>query len=354
VRYFSVQTNQLLKQLLLLFFVLSIATLTFTQTTGSSTFQSLNTPTSARIIGLGGNQIAVADGDLGLAFFNPALLDSAMDKRLEMSYVNYFSDINFGSAHFAKHYKKLGTASLAVQYVDFGQFDETDVFGNRLGEFSASDVIINLGLGRQLDSNFTAGVNLKYINSTLAEFSSSGIAVDAGIHYYKKKSLFSAALLFKNIGTQFSSYTAETSEDLPFEIQFGITKKLRHAPFRFGFMLENLQKWDIRRESEKDIVFVDPLTGEITEDDSFVQGDIFLRHLVFNTEVLISDNFQLRLGYNYRRRQELSLESKPGTVGLSIGASIKVSKFHISYGRANFHQAGSTNNFTINTSIADW
>jgi len=205
-----------------------------------------------------------------------------------------------------------------------------------------------------LDSNFTAGVNLKFINSVLAEYSSSGIAADVGLPYYSSKNLFSAAALIKNIGTQFSGYRSGNSEDLPFEMQIGFTKKLRHAPFRFGFIFDNLQKWDIRRESEKDIVFVDPLTGEIQEDDSFVAGDIFLRHLVFNTEVLISKNVTLRLGYNYRRRKELSIDAKPGTIGFSGGLSVKVKKFNISYGRNTYHLAGPSNHFTINTSISDW
>ncbi len=303
---------------------------------------------------LGGNQIAVADGDLGLSFYNPALLDSTSSDRLEFSYVNYFSDINFGSAHYAKHLSGSGTASLALQYVDYGDFTETDEFNNELGNFDVNDVLVNLGFSRRLDSNFTAGANLKFINSTLANYSSSGIALDLGLHYYKKKSQFSAALLVKNIGRQLNSFTEANTEKLPFEIQAGFTKKLRHAPFRFGFMFDNLQQWDIRREDEKEILFLDPVTGVIEEEESFEQGDIFMRHLIFNTEILISDNLSLRIGYNYRRRKELAIEQKTGTVGLSIGASIKVSKFHISYGRSTYHLAGPSNHFTINTAFGDW
>jgi len=316
--------------------------------------KTLNSYSSARIAGLAGNQIAVKDGDLGLAFVNPALLDSTAAKRLEMSYTNYFDDINFGSVHFAKHYDGIGTAGLGIQYLDLGDFIDTDASGIEHGTFISQDLIVNLGIGRSLDSNFTAGVNIKFINSVLADYSSSAIAADLGLHYYSSKSLFSAAALIKNIGTQFSSFRAGAEEELPFELQLGFTKKLRHAPFRFGFIFENLQKWDIRRESEKNIVFVDPLTGEIQEDDSFVAGDIFLRHLIFNTEILLGKNVTLRFGYNYRRRQELALDVKPGTVGFSTGLSVKVNKFNITYGRNTFHLAGPSNQFTINTSISDW
>lgn len=324
------------------------------QTTGSAVFKTLNTYSSARIAGLAGNQIAVQDGDLGLAFVNPALLDSISDKRAELSYTNYFADVNFGSAHFAKHFSGLGTAALGIQYVDLGNFTGYDASGVEQGSFQAQDLIVNLGLGRRLDTNFTAGVNLKFINSVLADYNSSGVAADFGLHYYNSKSLFSAAALIKNVGTQFSSYRDGNSEKLPFELQIGFTKKLTHAPFRFGFIFENLQKWDIRRESEKNIVFVDPLTGEIQEDDRFVAGDIFLRHLIFNTEVLISKNVTLRFGYNYRRRRELALDAKPGTIGFSGGLSVKVKKFNLTYGRNTFHLAGPSNHLTINTSISDW
>lgn len=324
------------------------------QTTGSAVFKTLNSYSSARIAGLAGNQIAVQDGDLGLAFVNPALLDSTCDKRLELSYTNYFADVNFGAAHFAKHYSGIGTAALSIQYVDLGDFQEIDANGIEQGNFNAQDLIVNLGMGRRLDSNFTAGVNLKFINSVIAEYSSSGIAADFGLHYYSKKNLFSAAALIKNVGTQFSSYRTGNAEDLPFEMQIGFTKKLRHAPFRFGFIFDNLQQWDVRRESEKDIVFVDPLTGEVQEDDSFVAGDIFLRHLVFNTEVFLGKNVMFRFGYNYRKRKELALQNKSGTVGFSAGLSVKVKKFHLTYGRNTFHLAGPSNHLSINTSLSDW
>jgi hypothetical protein len=82
--------------------------------------------------------------------------------------------------------------------------------------------------------------------------------------------------------------------------------------------------------------------------------DKLLRHAVFGTELIITDNFHVRLGYNYLKRKELKNITKKGTAGFSIGVGMKISKFNFSYSRSSFHLAGGANQFTIRTSLSSF
>ena len=57
-----------------------------------------------------------------------------------------------------------------------------------------------------------------------------------------------------------------------------------------------------------------------------------MRHLIFGIEFIPLDNFYLRAGYNYQRRQELKISNRTAMVGFSWGFGIRISKFHLSYG----------------------
>ena len=349
----SEQSQNTLKHFLLLV-LLSAPSLLFAQLGGSTIFNSLNVPSAARIAALGGNAIATVDNDLNLAIYNPSLLDSTMNEQLAMSYVDYFAKTNFGFASYARNVKDVTTVGATIQFFNYGQFDETDSEGNSLGNFYAGDFGATIGASYRVDTNYTVGANVKVLYSTIHSYSSLGAAVDLAGTYQNRKRKFTAALVMKNIGYQFVAYNNDNRENLPFEIQLGITKELKHAPFRFSVIAENLQQWDLTYTNPNDVVQVDPITNEVISDGGFEFGDKLMRHMVFGGELLLSDNFNIRLGYNYRLRQEMKLTNKPGTAGLSWGLGLRIRKFDFSYGRATFHLAGPSNHFTITTNLADW
>ena len=85
-----------------------------------------------------------------------------------------------------------------------------------------------------------------------------------------------------------------------------------------------------------------------------VFGDKLMRHLVFGVEFLVGKNFHVDLGYNYKRRQEMKVNARPGTVGFSWGFGFKISKFHFAFGRASYHLAGGTNHFSLTTNLSEF
>jgi len=339
------------------FLLFSIAFCSNAQLGGQNSYGFLNLNTSARISALGGNQIAVKDNDPFLAFDNPSLLNEEMDNKLAMTYVSYLADIGVGFASYTKSFDSIGTFNLGVKYIDYGDFTETDNGGNEIGSFSAGEYAFVLGYSRPLDTNFSIGANVKTIYSSFYDASSLGLAADLGVTYFSEQNGITVALLAKNMGSQISSYT-ESSEDnpLPFEVQLGFSKKLSNVPVRIGIIAQHLQQWDLRYDNPNENTQSSILSDDDEEDDkreyAFLEN--LGRHLIGNLEFLVSENFNVRIGYNYLRRRELRVDEKLGTVGFSWGIGMRVSKFHISYGRSAFHQAGATNTFSVSTRLSDF
>lgn len=327
---------------------------------GTSTYNFLQLNSSARVAALGGSQIAVKDNDPFLAADNPSLLNKEMSNKLALSYLNYLAGISYGYASYTRHYDSIGTFNLGIKYIDYGSFDETDAGGNELGTFTAGEYAFIAAYGRDLDSNFSIGVNLKTIYSSLYDYTSLGLAADFGLTYYSRKREIVLALVTKNVGRQVTTYTEEKKqEDLPYEVQFGISKRLSKVPLRFSLIAQQLQQWDLTytnpvvEEEETSTLFSDQNEANTKKNnDGFFEN--FARHLIFNTEFLITENINIRFGYNYLRRTELKIDEKLGTVGISWGFGLRISKFHLSYGRSAYHQAGATNTFSISTRLSDF
>lgn len=320
---------------------------------GQQAFRVLDLPASARASALGGHQIAVKDNDSNLGLLNPGLLNPGMGRQVALSYLPYFDGIKVGYASYAHHFDSIATTfSGALQYVDYGTFTRTDEVGHELGQFRAGEYVFQLGAGRAIDSLFSIGANAKFITSALDTYTSSGIAIDAGGAYHKPSKGITVAALLRNIGYQTSSFT-DRRERLPFQVMVGATYKLRHAPFRIGLNLENLQRWDLTYPDDQRDRQIDPSTGEVVVKKT-TNAEKALLHLVPSVEILLGPNFMLRAAYNFRTRYEMALANRPAAVGLSFGAGIKVSKAHISYGFSQFHLAGIRNTLTLAVRFADF
>jgi hypothetical protein len=322
------------------------------QTGGKTTYKFLNLTNSARVAALGGNFLTIYDHDLSLALANPSLISNQMHNNLTINFVDYFAGTNYGFAGYGFHSEKMGSFAASMQYYSYGKSDNTNEYGEVLGQFSAGDYAFNVGWGRRLDTVFSIGANFKMIYSSLETYNSFGLAVDVAGSYIPNET-FCASLIFKNIGRQLTAYTNEGVEPLPFEIQAGISKKLAHVPFRYSILLQHLQKWDLTYADPN--APVDPFTGEVPEEsglDAF--ADKAMRHIVLGGEFIPAKFLSIRFGYNYLRRQEMKVVSKPGTVGFSWGIGLKVSKFSFNYSRAAYHLAASPNFISISTNLGDW
>lgn len=318
---------------------------------GRSAYQFLNVVPSARVAAQGGNAIANTESDLNFALWNPSLLNEDLHNQLSISMVDYLQDIVLGDVSYARHYDSLGTFMANLRYFNYGDFERANNVGLRNGSFNAIDVAFSLGYAYQLDSNWSFGGSLKFIQSSYERYSSSGMALDLSATYRIPEKRTALALVVKNIGFQFSPYY-EDREPIPFEIQMGFSNKFEHLPLRWQITLEQLETFDLRYQDPNDRSF-NQLTGEFEEDPPNMINNV-LRHIVIGAELAPTKGFDLQFGYNFRKRQELNLESRRTSAGFSFGIGIKISKFKINYARNMYHVAGGANHFSIITSLDDF
>lgn len=351
------QKSILQVSLFLCFLLMLSSTVLKAQVGGNNTYEFLNLIPSARVSALGGNLLAVKDNDVNLAFYNPSLLNKDMHKTLALNFSSFPVGIKFGSFAYAHQLKKWGMIDAGIHYVNYGKFVGADASALETGEFKASEYAIFTGYSRQLDSSFSIGANLKAIYSQLDTFNSFGLAADIAATYYNASKNFTAAVCIKNLGSQLTSYSG-TKEKMPFEIQAATSIRLKHVPLRLSLAAEHLEKWNLRyvdsvaiKQNAQSLAGTDDSNDDKNKNYFF---DKLLLHTVIGAEFLITKNFNLRAGFNYRRRKELKEESRGGIVGFSFGAGIKISKFHISYGVASYHLGALSNTFSISTHLSDF
>jgi len=326
---------------------------------GRYLYKFVNLPSSARIAALGGNLITVMDDDVNLALANPALLNPEMHQQIAFNHSFHFENISHGFAAFGHHDKKTETTFYGgVKYINYGEFQHTNEFFQQLGTFKAKELAATLGAGRMVNERISMGANLKYLTSRFEAYNSDALALDLGATYRDTASNFTFSVVIKNIGTVLSTYSdlENTDEKLPFEIQMGLSKRLKYLPFRFSIIYHNAQQWNLLYDdpnAEQGTIFIGDGAGA-GEPSVFVQN--LFRHFIFNGEFLIGarENFRLRLGYNNFLRQDLTVPDFGSLAGFSFGVGIKVDRFRIDFGHLVYHIAGGVTHLSVSTNLQEF
>lgn len=320
----------------------------FAQIGGTSVYGFLNLHSNAKINALGGYAISIYDADVNLALQNPALLKPTMHNQASINYMRFVSDISTGHVAYAYAPDSFNTLSAGIQYMDYGDFTRTSENGEIQGSFTAADQNIYVSYGRKLTDFVNLGASLKFINSSLADYNSVGLAVDLGINYYDPKNLVSFSGVVSNLGTQLTTYSDGNREHLPLNVMAGFSKKFLHNPLRISVVAHNLQKPgkllyqnQARPGQSKDLE-----TGQVVLDNVTVLDQI-AAHLNVSTEILLGKFMYVGFGYNHLRRYEMKLANSSGVAGFSWGFGLKFKKFQLSYGSAAYHAAYSTNSFSF-------
>lgn len=325
---------------------------------GRNVFSFLSLPQSARVTGLGGAQIAVKDDDLVFAAANPAALNPAMSGRVAFNHNFFLAGIQHGYVAYARQLPKWGfTAHGSIQYMGYGDIQRADEYGDIQGTVKAGETAFTLGAGRPLTDRISLGINVRMAFSRLDVYKSSALLADAGVLYADTAKRISVGLVIRNAGTQMATY-ADIKETLPFDIQLGFSKRLKHLPFRFSIIAHQLQQWDIRYndpnfQDDEVLLFGDE---QPKESKASAAIDNFFRHLIFNGEFLLGkkEGFRLRLGYNHLLKRELSVRNYRSLAGFSGGVGVKINRFRIDFGYGAYHLAGGVTHLGIGTNLDDF
>jgi hypothetical protein len=320
------------------------------QSGGISAFSFINVEHSPRTESLGGSSIAIFDNDIALSQTTPSLLNPMMNNKFAFTFGDYVSDINLFSFHYVREFGNIGIFGVSLKAINYGDFERNDIAGYNYGNFSASDQVITLGIGKKIYDDLYIGLNLNLLNSNYESYNSSALYSNVSSTYFNKNSNFTATLLFKNIGSQLEKYTS-TRESLPFEVQFALSKELKHLPFRYHLTYNRINNFYIN-SPYKLLSQTNIESGDLEIKEESI-AKTALRHFIIGGELNpFRKSLFMRIGFNFQRRFDLTTSGQPGFVGFSWGIGFRVSKYHFDYSRSSYHISGITNNFSIATNLS--
>jgi len=316
---------------------------------GSSVFNFLKLPNTPQLTALGGVNISVTSKDVGLAFNNPALLKKEMHTQMNAVFNSFYAGINAYHLSFAYRHEKLKTNfAWGLTWFDYGKISETDPSGNILGLIKPNDWVMQLSASRSYLQKWNYGASFKFISSNYGIYQSNGIAFDAGVLYTDTANLFSSSLVAKNMGYQLKKYAGTEAEELPFDLQAGITKKLKNAPLSFSITAHHLHQFDIRYN---DTMFNNENSFRIYKNGKFTFDKIF-RHFVFAAQIFPVQQIEVSVGYNHLRRQELNISNTAnGLNGFSVGVGLIVKKLQVRYARTHYQNNTGYNQLGLNLQL---
>ena len=295
------------------FLLLSLFLFSQADAADSGTFNFLRDDVSPRSAALGGSFVTMTD-DPAVIFYNPAGMGTLSGERFGVGFFKQLLDINTGYACYGREIPDFGFVGAGVQYINYGSFDGKGEEGQDLGTFGAGELAFTVGYAGDLKGGLHYGANLKYIYSSIASYSSSGMAIDGGIQYILVPNRVLLGASLTNLGSQFSPYV-NTRESLPLDFTVGVSVYPEHLPA--------ILQLNFHKLNESVNTFTDHLK-------------------MFSVGVELSpvSNIQLRLGYNNEQRQELQLGSSAGFAGFSAGAGISSGIYLIDYTYASYGGIG--------------
>lgn len=308
---------------------------------GKAAYSFLNLPSSPMQAAAGGVTISYRGEDVGWSAGNPALLHRGYDRQVNAA----FNALLAGTKGYALtgtwFSEKLQTTFGGnVNYLDYGSLPNTDAAGNVMGEFRPVDFVVQASAAKHYLQRWSYGLTLKFIHSSYGQYRSSAVAADIGVLYHDTSSRLSAAVVVKNMGAQLKTYAGET-EELPFDLQAGLTKRLEKAPFGFSLTAQHLQTFDI---FYRDTAF--NRDNNISSPSSTLSK--LVTHLVLATHVYINQSVEATVGYNFLKRQQLAEGSESsGLTGFSAGMRIHFPRLQVVFARAAYQKGVASNQIGI-------
>jgi len=280
-------------------------------------FEFLRMEVSAKAAGMAGAYVSI-EKDVHALFYNPAGIATINNPTGALSYMDGVLDFKIGSAAFVYPIGNKGIGGLSINYINYGDFEGKDRFGNDTGTFNARDYFVALSYATSLSNRIFTGVTGRYISSKIAGYGAAALTVDAGILYVIPKHDLNIGFTISNIGQAISAYI-ETKEKVPTHIKAGLSKKLAYLPAVLSL--------EIR---------------QFFHNEFQVAG---------GGEIKFNERFFGRLGYNSIGRDQKIGISGYRFSGFSFGLGFLFRQIEIDYSFSSLGTIGNQNRITIVSSL---
>ena len=168
-----------------------------------------------------------------------------------------------------------------------------------------------------LTDKLAGGIAAKVLSSSIGHYHSVGVGVDLGLNYYDADRELSLSVVGKNLGGQLKAYD-DNYEAMPIDVQIGVSKRLKHTPFRFSATLVDLNHWNYS----------------------------LMKHFVFGVDAQLSQNIWVGAGYSLRRANEMKVgdadTASSHGAGLSLGAGLQLERFKLNLAYGKYHVSSSS------------
>lgn len=314
-------------------------------TGGQNAFEYLRMSNSPHVTALGGYVPASQDNDVSFTLQNPALLRPSMHNQLAVNYNIYYAGIGIANLQYGYHVAPLNTDfSFGLQYLNYGSFTNTDAQGNDLGSVRATDYSLNFSASRQYLNRWRYGATVKWAHSFLSGVSSMAVLADVGVSYEDTANGWNIGIVAKNMGIQVKQYNPDNDmEPLPFDLQIGVSKRLKNVPLRLYITGHHLYQWDVYYNNPEDKVVTTIITSSSDTAEGSHTIDKIFRHFNFGAELILGKRITVSAAYNHLRRGELGVKDATGTAGFSFGAGVNLNKMTVRYARSYYGSAGAYN-----------
>ena len=285
----------------------------------------------ARAAGMGESFVSIAD-DATATYWNPAGLAFQSKRQISLMHSNWLpqlaSDLFYDYATYVHPMEGLGTAGLAVTYLNLGEQTITgEDSPDPLGTFSSYEFAISGSFGANVSDNSAVGITLKYIRSNLASVGAgaeqgdgraNAFAFDLG---YMHKNLFMNRFNFganlTNMGPKVTYIDAAQADPLPTNLRVG---------FSYGIIEEEFNQLRIAVELDRILV---KKNDDGTSDSwykalatSWSDGDPFIYNI--GMEYWYNNLIALRTGHHYDEVGKVKY--------VTFGAGLKYSIYGFDFG----------------------
>ncbi len=233
-----------------LIFLLSLAGIFFAspllaQKVGSTSMQFLKVMPCARATALGEAYTVWATGAEAV-FWNPAGLATLESPEFSTTYINWLFDAQQGAFSAGFNIRGIGTFGLQVQYVDFGEFEETtnqrpyinnpDNPGITGKTFNPFSYLVGVSYARYLTDKFSTGLSVKYAHESLYDGNSVTAQVRQAV--YEEVNTWANGLLF-DFGIRYNTgyrsiYVGSAVQNFGADVRYAKESSPVPLLFRFG------------------------------------------------------------------------------------------------------------------------
>ncbi len=306
---------------------------------GTNVYSFLNTSISARQAALGGDAVSIRDYDVSFAGVNPGLMNLEQDQMISINYASYLADSKYGTMSFVKDLEYGHLVGINARYVDYGKMPRTDEAAEINGEFGAMDASLGIGYAYQFEEDWTIAGSASFVTSKIDNYTSMAVVGNAGVTYHNKRTKETLALVFRNFGYQFKPFNG-VRENVAFRVDLGYTKILDEFPLAITITAHDLQKLNISQNynnNEQEVKWTRKLVD----------------HLSIGAEIFPEQAFNIRIGYNVKRGNELAVLDQRSFSGLSAGFGIKISSFRFDYAHVRYHNSSNMNMFGLTVDLIE-